>query len=188
MKKIALTLGFLMSIGTLSAQQKLGVATYSIPNGWQVSEKSASLVVIENKTKNGICKISIFSTEKPSAVSVITDYTRYRNKMNTTNVSYGTAKGSIAKNEANGIISFSSYGTGTINGASFRNYFYSFSNGKESYFVQLSSSDNACIVAFNTFLDGLLIDPAEEINTGGTNARRKKAAPAAVPAAPAPMM
>jgi hypothetical protein len=188
MKKMVLAVSFLVCIGSLSAQQKMGIATYSVPAGWQVSEQSSSGVTIENKTKNGICKISIFSTEKPGAVSAITDYTRYRNKMSAANVSYSTARGSITKNETNGIVSFLSYGTGTINGVSFRNYFYSFSNGKETYFVQLSASDNACVVTFNTFLNDLLIDPAEENNTGGTNARRKKAAPAAVPAAPAPMM
>lgn len=187
MKQMFLALSFLVSICTVSAQQKFGIATYTVPAGWELTEQS-SIVTIENKTKNGICKISIFSTEKPGAVSLVLDYTRFRNKLSVANVSYGTARGSISKNEANGMISFSSYGNGTVNGVSFRNYFYSFTNGKETYFVQLSASDNACVTAFNTFLDNLMIDPAEENNTSGTNARRKKAAPAAVPAAPAPMM
>lgn len=187
MKKVIFALGFLVCIGTLSAQQKIGIATYIVPAGWELTEQSSS-VTIENKTKNGICKISIFSTEKPGVVSLITDYTRYRSKMGTANVSYGSSKGSVTKNEANGIVSFFSHGTGNLNGIAFRNYFYSFSNGKETYFVQLSASDNSCVTAFNAFLNDLMIDPAEENNSGGTNAGRKKAAPAAVPAAPAPMM
>jgi hypothetical protein len=188
MKQMYLAVSLLVCIATVSAQQKLGIATYTVPAGWQVSEQKSSSVMLESKTKNGVCKITIFITERAS-VSSTTDYTRFRDRMGAANITYNSTKGSITKNEANGIVSFSSYGFGSMNGVSFRNHFYSFSNGIESCFVQLSASDNTCILTFNTFLTSLLIDPAEDNNAGGTNTRRrKKAAPAAVPAAPAPMM
>lgn len=188
MKKIVLVLGLLISIGTMSAQEKLGIATYSVPAGWQLSEQTSTGVTIENKIKNGICKITILSTVN-AAVSTASDFTRYRDKMGMSNIAYNSTRGSISKTELNGMVSFTCYGTGTTNGVSFRNYFYSFSNGNQTYFVQLSASSNACVETFNTFLTTLLIDPVEEAGTPGIKAKAKKrAAPAAAPAAPAPMM
>jgi hypothetical protein len=188
MKKITVVLGLLISVFTLSAQEKLGIATYSIPAGWQLGEQSSTGVVIENKVKNGICQITVFATVN-TAVSTTSDFTRYRDGIGMSNIVYANTKGAITKNQVNEMLSYSCNGTGTINGVTFRNYFYSFSNGKQSYFVQLSASNNACVETFNTFLTSLLIDPVEEVGTPGihTKARKRRAAPAA-PAAPAPMM
>lgn len=188
MKKIVLVLGLLVSVGTLSAQEKFGIATYSVPAGWQLGEKTSTGITMENTVKNGICKINILSTVN-TAVSTASDFSRYRDKIGMSNIAYNNTRGSISKTELNGMVSFTSYGTGTVNGVSFRNYFYSFSNGKQTYFVQLSASSNACVETFNTFLTSLLIDPAEEVGTPGIHTKaKKKAAPAAAPAAPAPMM
>lgn len=187
MKRIVLVVSLLVSIGIVSAQDKLGIATYSIPAGWQLGEQSSNGVVIENKIKNGICQITIFATVN-TAVSTTSDFTRYRDRMGMPNIVYANTKGAITKNQVNEMLSYSCNGSGTINGVAFRNYFYSFSNGRQSYFVQLSASNNACVETFNTFLTSLLIDRAEEPATPGVHTKRaRKAAPAA-PAAPAPMM
>jgi hypothetical protein len=192
MKKIVLVVSLLVSIGIVSAQEKLGIATYSIPAGWQLGEQSSTGVVIENKIKNGICQITVFTTVN-TAVSTASDFTSYRDRMGMPNIMYSTTKGAITKNQVNEMLSYSCNGTGTINGVSFRNYFYSFSNGKQTYFVQLSASNNACVDTFNKFLASLLIDPVEEVVKTGVLKKAngkgtKKAAPSAAPAAPAPMM
>lgn len=188
MKIIVLVVNILFGIGIVSAQEKLGIATYSVPAGWQLGDQSSTGVVIENKVKSGICQITVFATVN-TAVSTISDFTSYRDRMGMPNITYSNTKGAITKNQVNEMLSYTCNGTGTINGVSFRNYFYSFSNGKQSYFVQLSASNNACVESFNKFLSSLLIDPVEEVGTPGihTKARKRRAAPAA-PAAPAPMM
>ena len=91
----------------------------------------------------------------------------------------------MVKTESNGNIGFSSYGSSIVNEKVARVYFYSFTNGEKTFFVELVTDNNNCITAFNQFLTTLLVDPVAEATSG--HAKRKKAAPAA-PAAPAPMM
>lgn len=192
MKHLFSTFMFIVVALTTTAQNKFGIATYTVPAGWQLTEQRSS-VIIERKTDNGVCIIKMFATDMPYAVLSTADYTRYRSKTGLEQVTYNDTKGSITKSEANGMTSFSSYGSGTVKGVPIRNSFYSFTNGSQTFFVQLTATDNDCIMAFNTFLDNLLIDPVEEKSSGTTNAKKtttrgRKAAPAAVPAAPAPMM
>lgn len=192
MKKITVVLGLLITVFTLSAQEKLGIATFSVPAGWQLGDQTSDGITIENKIKNGICQITVFATVN-TAVSTTSDFTSYRDRMGMPNITYGNTKGAITKNQVNEMLSYSCNGTGTINGVTFRNYFYSFSNGSQTYFVQLSASNNACVDTFNKFLASLLIDPVEEVVKAGVLKKpakkgTKKAAPSAAPAAPAPMM
>lgn len=99
---------------------------------------------------------------------------------------YSQSEKQVVKTETNGNIGFSSYGTGTVNEKEVRVYFYSFTNGQETFFVELVTDNNDCVNAFNQFLTSLLIDP---VSTGAqTNARAKRKAAGAAPAAPAPIM
>lgn len=184
MKKFLLPVLLLFCAGQLLAQNKLGIATYTVPAGWQ-STPGTSSVVLENNTKRGgLCKITIYNTEK-GAVNTAASYLQQRKAKNTTNARYNQNTKQLGRTETNGNIGFSSYGSSTVNEKEVRVYFYSFTNGQESFFVELVTDNNECITAFNQFLATLLVDPVAEASSG--HAKRKKAAPAA-PAAPAPMM
>lgn len=186
MKKFFLPVLLLFCAGQLLAQNKLGIATYTVPAGWQ-STTGTSSVVLENTTKKGgLCKISIYNTEK-GAVNTAASYLQQRKSKNTTNARYNQNARQLVKTETNGNIGFSSYGNSTVNGKEVRVYFYSFTNGQETFFVELVTDNNDCITAFNQFLATLLVDPVAEVTSGHAK-RSKKAAPAAAPAAPAPMM
>lgn len=186
MKKHFLPVLLLLCAGQLFAQNKLGIATYMVPAGWQ-NTAGASSVVLENiTTKGGLCKITIYNTEK-GAVNTAAIYLQQRKSKNATNAQYNTKEKQVVKTETNGNTGFSSYGSSTANEKEARVYFYSFTNGLESFFIELVTDNNDCITAFNQFLRSLLIDPAPEATSGHAK-RKKKAAPASVPAAPAPMM
>lgn len=191
MKKILLPVLLLFCAGQLLAQNKLGIATYTVPAGWQ-STTGTSSVVLENSTKKGgLCKITIYNTEK-GAVNTAASYLQQRKSKNTTNARYNQNTKQLGRTETNGNIGFSSYGSSTVNEKEVRVYFYSFTNGKETFFVELLTDSNECTEEFNKFLTTLLIDPAtdeaSESNGSKSKAKRaRKAAPAA-PAAPAPMM
>jgi hypothetical protein len=192
MKKYLLPVLMLFCAGQLLAQNKLGIATYTVPAGWQ-STTGTSSVVLENTTKKGgLCKITIYNTEK-GAVNTAAAYLQQRKTKNAANARYTQNAKQLVKTETNGNIGFSSYGGSTVNEKELRVYFYSFTNGQESFFVELVTDNNDCITAFNQFLATLLVDPAtdetSESNGSKSKAKRgRKAAPAAVPAAPAPMM
>ncbi len=191
MKKYIFFALLLVATGHLFAQTKSGIATYTVPAGWQ-STAGTSSVVLENSTKRGgLCKITIYNTEK-GAVNTAASYLQQRKSKNTTNARYNQNAKQVTRTETNGNIGFSSYGSSTVNEKEVRVYFYSFTNGKETFFVELLTDSNECIEEFNKFLTTLLIDPvtdeASESNGSKSKAKRaRKAAPAA-PAAPAPMM
>ena len=185
MKKHLLPVLLLLCAGQLFAQTKLGIATYTVPAGWQ-STSGRSSVVLENKMKKGgLCRVTIYNTEK-GAVNTTAGYLEQRKNKNAGNTRYSQSEKQVVKTETNGNIGFSSYGTGTVNEKEVRVYFYSFTNGQETFFVELVTDNNDCVNAFNQFLTSLLIDP---VSTGAqTNARAKRKAAGAAPAAPAPIM
>ncbi|HQV87437.1 MAG TPA: hypothetical protein PKZ90_15985 [Chitinophagaceae bacterium] len=174
----------------LFSQNKIGIATYTVPEGWKTTQE-ASVVMLENKQGKGtLCRITIFETEK-TAVNTAAIYLQYRTSKNGTKARFNPGQKQVIRTESNGFISFYSGGTSTVNESNVKSHFYSFTNNKETFFVELLTDSNVCTEEFNRFLSSLLIDPASEERSGniGTNAaRRKKAAPSAVPAAPAPMM
>lgn len=175
----------LLCAGNLFSQSKFGIATYTVPFGWQSTQQASSIVLENKNSKAALCRITIYGTEN-TAVTTANTYLQYRAGKNGTNARFNPNLKQVVKTETNGNIGFSSGGTGTVNEKEVRIYFYSFTNGKETFFVELLTGSNDCTTAFNQFLTSLLIDPAAE-ETSGNAKRKRKAAPAA-PAAPAPMM
>jgi hypothetical protein len=170
----------------LFSQTKFGISTYTVPSGWRSSSQGSSVVLESSRTKSEVCRITIFATEK-AAVNTAGDYIQHRSGKNGTSARFDPNQKKVVRTEANGMIGFSSGGAGIVNEKEVRVYFYSFTNGSETFFIELIASSNDCIQEFNKFLNTLLVDPVGQ-SPSGNNLRRKKAAPAAVPAAPAPMM
>lgn len=190
MKNYILPLLLLFCAGNLFSQNKFGIATYTVPAGWESTQEASAVVMENTKGKGTLCRITIFQTEK-TVVNTAAIYLQYRSGKNGTKARFNPNQKQVIRTESNGFISFSSGGTSMINESAVKSHFYSFTNNKETFFVELLTDSNVCTDEFNRFLSSLLIDPASEERSGniGTNAtRRKKAAPAAVPAAPAPMM
>jgi len=185
MKQYFIPVLLLLCAGNLFSQNKLGIATFTVPFGWQSTQQSSSIVLENKNSKGSLCRITIFGTENTAVTSANT-YLQYRAGKNGMNARYTASLKQVVRTETNGNIGFSSGGIGTVNEKEVRIYFYSFTNGKETFFVELLTDSNACTTEFNQFLNSLLIDPAAEEASGNAK-RRKKAAPAA-PAAPAPMM
>lgn len=191
MKQYFLPVLLLLCAGNLFSQSKFGIATYTMPSGWQSTQQAFSIVLENKNIKAALCRITIYGTEN-TAVTTTNTYLQYRAGKNGTNARFNPNLKQVVKTETNGNIGFSSGGTGTVNEKEVRIYFYSFTNGKETFFVELLTDSNECTEAFNKFLTTLLIDPVTEeaSESNGTRSKAKrarKAAPAA-PAAPAPMM
>lgn len=185
MKHYFLPVLLLLFAGNLFSQNKLGIATYTMPFGWQSSQQTSSIVLENKNSKGTLCRITIYETENTAVTSANT-YLQYRAGKNGTNARFNASIKQVVKTETNGNIGFSSYATSTMNEKEVSVHFYSFTNGKQTFFIELLTGSNDCTTAFNQFLTSLLIDPATE-ETSGNAKRKKKAAPAA-PAAPAPMM
>lgn len=190
MKQYFLPVLLLLCAGNLFSQNKLGIATYTVPFGWQSTQQASSIVLENKKSKGALCRITIYGTEN-TAVTTANAYLQYRAGKNGTNARFNASIKQVVKTESNGNTCFSSVGTGTVNEREIRIHFYSFTNGSETFFVELLTGSNECTGEFNQFLTTLLMDPASEPSgNGGTQntRKKKKAAPAAAPAAPAPMM
>lgn len=186
MKKTIVLALVLLCTGSLTAQTKLGIATYTAPAGWQVTQQ-LNAVVLENKQAKGkLCRITISATEK-AVVNNAAAHIQQRQSKSPAGVSYNKNEKAVVQKDAGGLTCFySASNSGNETGA--KNFFYSFTNGQSSFFVQLYTNDAACITAFTSFIATLLVDMEDEAGSGTSKARRaRKAAPAA-PAAPAPMM
>lgn len=124
---------------------KFGIATYTVPSGWQ---SNRSLQLLENKnSKEALCRITIYGAEK-TAVTTANTNLQYRAGKNGTNARFSPNLKQVVKTETNGNIGFSSGGTSTVNEKEVRIYFYSFTNGKETFFVELLTDSNECTTAF----------------------------------------
>lgn len=191
MNRIFLSLTMSLSCFLTFAQTKSGIATYTVPSGWN-SSIQGSYVLLENATKRGdTCQIRLLNTE---AVAITTkeSFARTRTTKSGKGIAFSKDPSSINLSEINGIVCLSSQSIANPAKPDQRYYIYSFSNKQESYFVLLYTNNiNSCKDAMNNFLKSLLTDElaSEEPITKGSNVkRRRKAAPAAAPAAPAPMM
>ncbi|OSZ76820.1 hypothetical protein CAP36_10310 [Chitinophagaceae bacterium IBVUCB2] len=183
MKKIITTTFMLLSLFQIKAQEIFGKATFTVPTGWQIT-RTTETVTLEKAAKKGVvCKIIISKTEK-GGVATAAEYLQFRTLYGGAGISYQNQRGAVTKYEGDGLICFFSKGTSTQQMAPVQSYFYSLSNGKQTLYYQLLTNNNTCISEFNQFMETLQMDLDE---VGQTNAKRK-AAPAAVPAAPAPMM
>ena len=185
MKQYFLPVLLLLCAGNLFSQTKFGIATYTVPFGWQSTPQASSMVLENKNSKDALCRITIYGTEN-TAVTTANTYLQYRTGKNGMNARFNPSLKQVVKTETNGNIGFSSGGTSTVNEKGIRIYFYSFTNGSETFFVELLTGSNDCTTAFNQFLASLLIDPATEETSG--NAKRIRMAAPAAPAAPAPMM
>lgn len=185
MKKQIL-LGLLLMFNLqIFAQEQLGPASFTVPDGWEIT-KTESTVTLKKAVKKGLeCTITISLAQK-GAVTTVPSFLAYRKQYSYPAVNYLTGKGSVAKYEANGLSSFFSKGTVNVGMIKAQNYFYSLSNGSQTLHYQLLTSDNSCVEEFNQFMSTLTME-TKDSNNAPANARARKAAPAA-PAAPAPMM
>jgi hypothetical protein len=183
MKKLLVLSLFLSPLLQLQAQETFGMASFTVPTGWQMTRASETVTLEKDSKKGMTCKIIISATEK-GAVTTNAEYLQYRAKNGGAGVSYQNQRGAVTKYEANGLTSFFSKGTMTQNRKTVTSYFYSLSNGSQTLYYQLLTTNNECITEFNEFMTTLTMELEQ---AGQTNARARKAAPAA-PAAPAPVM
>ncbi len=197
MKSYLLFLLTLLFTGSVFAQQSFGIASFTIPAGWEMSNQTTSVLLENKQPKTGTCRIRIFKTEQ-AAVNSEKSYLLFRTSKSLETIDYKSSAGAVTRTEANGYISFMSAGEGNTNNTAVRSYFYSFTNNHSTFFVQLITDNNTCIGEFNRFLSSLKIEAAEAADerslpgqkgtTTKSKAKRKKSAPSAAPAAPAPMM
>lgn len=188
MKKYLFIAIILLAVSSLQAQSKFGIATYSVPAGWQASEQATAVTLVNQMSEGQVCRIIISATES-IAVNDIYSHVRQRTAKNNINAIYDKDIKSVVLTEANGLISLSSGGTTIMNGLEVRTYFYSFTNRQSTFFIQFITCDNDCTQAFNSFLTGLKIDTTDNSTSNDVNLRRrKKVASAAAPAAPVPLM
>lgn len=186
MKKIIAFALLIISTAAATAQTKFGIVTYTAPAGWQATQQHNAVVLQSKQAKGNVCRITISATEK-AVVSNTTAYILQRQNKSPEGLSYNKNTKSVVQKDAGGLTCFYS-ASNAINEGGAKNFFYSFTNGQSSFFVQLYTNDAACITAFTAFLTNMFIDTDDE--TGGSTSKAKrarKAAPAA-PAAPAPMM
>lgn len=172
------------------AQTKSGIATFTIPSGWN-SSTQGSYILLENVTKRGdTCQIRLYNTEA-IAITTKESFARTRTTKSGKGIAFSKDPSAINQSEVNGIVCLSSQSIANPSKPDQRYFIYSFSNKQESYFVILYTNNiNSCKDAMNNFLKSLLTDglASEEPLTKGSNVKRKRKAAAAAPAAPAPMM
>lgn len=187
MKSSLLLLLLLSCTGTLLSQTRFGIVTFNIPSGWQSTQTRSTVVLESNSRKGGICKATIYNSQN-IVVNTADLYQQSRNANNTGNATYGASLKQIIKTETeDGIIGFKSSGTRIVNGKELSVYFFSFTNGSKSFFVETQTDGKECTAELNQFLLALLVDTPAGAVQGHTKAKKRKAA-AACPAAPAPMM
>lgn len=178
------------------AQTIHGIASFTIPEGWMSAEENGTLILSPRAKQSGVCQIRISNSQK-GAVNTQLTHQKYRNQSSTGNFTYSTDARSLSRHEANGITVIMSGGRATDESSGIQSSFYSLTNGESSFSIQLISDTNECTMIFNSFIQSVqvettVLEPAE--NPKGQNLRyaqkraRKKAAPAPIPAAPAPMM
>lgn len=182
MKRNIITFLLLISAFYVNAQEFFGKATFTVPEGWQVT-KTSETVTLEITPKKGVtCKIIISATQKGS-VTTLNEYIQFRSTYGGSGIQYDNQRGAIIKYEDNGLASFFSKGTFTRGMIPVKSYFYSLSNGSQTLYYQLLTSNNECVEEFNQFMSELKM---ELIDNGAPAAKRKSSGGA--PAAPAPMM
>jgi len=183
MNKIAIIFFAFLFIIELNAQQHFGNAIFTVPEGWKITETKETVTLEKTSQTNVTCKIIITATEK-GVVTTDVEYVQFRSKNSDKDIIFPKQKGAVTKYEGDGLVSFYSRGTTTQNMIVVNSYFYTLSNGSQTFSYQLLTSNNECIKEFNEFMTTLKmeLDTKDQIN-----AKARKAAPAA-PAAPAPMM
>jgi hypothetical protein len=186
----------LLTATCLSAQTSHGVATFALPDGWLSTDQNGMLVLSPRAKTAGTCEIRISATEN-QAISSTDQYLKYRNQRAGEQYLFTHDARAVTRLEANGIISYTSGGRGSEQAANTRTFFYTFANGQSTFFIQLVTDNNICTEIFNNFLISVKMEAATEEQAGEPKSRHLKAAkrprtrkatPAPIPAAPAPMM
>jgi len=114
MKHYFLPVLLLLYAGNLFSQTKFGIATYTVPSGWQSTQQTSSIVLENKNSKETLCRITIYGVEK-TAVTTANTYLQYRAGKNGTNARFSPNLKQVVKTETNGNIGFSSGGTSTVN-------------------------------------------------------------------------
>lgn len=170
---------------SLQAQSKFGIVTYMVPANWKVTETKSSVVLANNSNKGSLCKVTLYSTENTGVTNAET-YLERRTAKNAMNVNYPTSV-RVVRTEINGVTGFYSSGTASVNGKEVKVYFFSYTNGTETFFAEAQTDGKTCTEQLNEFIKMLQIDIPDGPSSGHTRAKKRRAAPAA-PAAPAPIM
>lgn len=195
MKSVLFSLLLAVSVSGF-AQTIHGIATFTVPEGWVTAEEEGYLVLSPRGKQAGTCQIRISNSQK-GVVNTQQAHLKYRNQSANGIFTYPTDARSLSRNESNGITVIMSGGRASDASSGMQSSFYTLTNGESSFSIQLISGTNECTTSFNSFIGSVLVEttvtePAE--NPKGQNLRqatkrpRKKAAPAPIPAAPAPMM
>lgn len=184
MKKFIVILVMLTAFRA-KAQESFGAATFSVPMGWKMNQTTNGILIDRVKSA-GVCQILISPTQKGAVLSE-SEFVAYRNTIAGKLVDFGKGRTGVTRYEDNGLVSFFSIGTVSLREQPGRCYIYSLSNGQQTFFYQLLTTDNNCIEAFNLFMSGLSME-INDPKSSGTNAKRTKKATAPIPAAPPPMM
>jgi len=157
MKFYALFIFLLAGAAKLDAQNIFGIAYYNTPKGWKAVQESPNIVLEEQRVDGKSCRIIISATEDV-AINLEDAYLTYRQqKSNDNSSSKNYSK--VVRKENPYIIAFYSQSLET-KGTKQKNSFYSFTNGKESFYVQYISDDINCDAVFRTFLNTLEIAEA----------------------------
>lgn len=189
MKRIIIyTLIAFLNTGMGFVQERFDMATFTVPTGWQMAGTGETVTLQPAPQKGVTCQIIISATEK-RAVITAAEYLQYRAAKSGKGISYDNNKGAVSKYEAGGLVSFFSKGSVTGGKTPVHSYFYSLSNGNQTFYYQLLTSNNDCIDEFNQFMTALKMDVEDE---GSEKAKKptakKRRATAPAPAAPAPIM
>ncbi len=184
MKQLVFSIAFFCNAVIGFAQTNFGIASFTVPKGWQTSDQDGSMVLENIKGREGRCRIFITPTQN-NIINSTDLHMQTRTNLSSGMYRYSTSFRSITKTDVNDILIFGSAArSGTKGESADVSYFYTYTNGQQSFTIQIISSSAECLTTATAFLNSVyVLEPL----TNAKAKRSRKAAPAA-PAAPAPMM
>ena len=173
MKAFILTIGLLMGICKLNAQINYGIAYYQVPAGWKVVQQLPDVIMEEQRSDGKTCRIILSATE-PVVIDNPEIYVTNRQQKSTGSFSY-TNPGKVVRKENPYCIAYISYTTEQNKNKNMKSSFFSFTNKKESFFVQFLAEDASSEAAFNNFIKTLEVEDAtiEKPEPGSTKIKSK---------------
>lgn len=176
MKAFFLVIGLLTGISKTWSQTNFGIAYYQVPAGFQVIQQSPATILEQQRKDGKTCRIIISATEE-MVVNKEELYLRLRNQKSNGGFSYADA-GSVDRKENEYSIAFISHSKETVKNKTRKSSFYSFTNNKETFFVQFISEDESCEPAFTYFIKTLEIEEAvtDKMSTGDGKTKMLKKA------------
>lgn len=167
----------------VSGQTTYGIAGFTLPRGWTITEQPGAMLLEDVSGRGPFCRIMITSTLRTGPITA-ESYLQYRSSKSVPGFKFPDGIKAVTTTAVDGFVSFRSAGSGLVDDANVYSYFYSFSNGQQTFFVQLLTTGNDCITIFNQFLTTLQM---EEASTGAKASKRGRPKKSAF-AAPAPQM